>query len=263
MPSIRIGETELSVVKENVYKIETSKLILDSINDNMEQHNIDVNLNIHTSSVAKRRSHPHTHTHTHGNIEAEIKASSIIPLTKFLLKKENKQGVTFDVILHFIGNIGNQLTFLKNQGFSIPFFSLEDIIVIDEIVFAFVNNDKVFKIENDGVSGRRNIITIDYPIIYDAHTSFIPPNIGFHDSSNSSSNSQRARDLDMKLPIKVHFSAAFYSLAQICIYVFLRKKIKDQEDYEKEASPFIYTSLYWCLKRCLDKDENRRILLYV
>lgn len=36
MPSIRIGETELSVVKENVYKIETSKLILDSINDNME-----------------------------------------------------------------------------------------------------------------------------------------------------------------------------------------------------------------------------------
>jgi hypothetical protein len=133
--------------------------------------------------------------------------------------------------------------------------------VIDEIVFAFVNNDKVFKIENDGVSGRRNIITIDYPIIYDAHTSFIPPNIGFHDSSNSSSNSQRARD--MKLPIKVHFSAAFYSLAQICVYVFLRKKIKDQEDYEKEASPFIYTSLYWCLKRCLDKDENRRILLYV
>ena len=256
MPSIRIGETELSVVKENVYKIETSKLILDSINDNMEQHNIDVNLNIHTSSMAKRKSYPHTHTH--GNIEAEIKASSIIPLTKFLLKKENKQGVSFDVILHFIGNIGNQLTFLKNQGFSIPFFSLEDIIVIDEIVFAFVNNDKVFKIENDGVSGRRNIITIDYPIIYDAHTSFIPPNIGFRDSS---SNSQRERD--MKLPIQVHFSAAFYSLAQICIYVFLRKKIKDQEDYEKEASPFIYTSLYWCLKRCLDKDENRRILLYV
>ena len=252
MPSIRIGETELSVVKENVYKIETSKLILDSINDNMEQHNIDINLNIHTSSTAKK-------SHPRGNIEAEIKASSIMPLTKFLLKKENKQSVSFDVILHFIGNIGNQLTFLKNQGFSIPFFSLEDIIVIDEIVFAFVNNDKVFKIENDGVSGRRNIITIDYPIIYDAHTSFIPPNIGFRDSS--SSNSQRARD--MKLPINVHFSAAFYSLAQICIYVFLRKKIKDQEDYEKEASPFIYTSLYWCLKRCLDKDENRRILLYV
>ena len=251
MPSIRIGETELSLVKENLYKLETSKLILDSINDNMEQHNIDINLSIHTSSSAKK-----SYQHTHSNIEAEIKASSIMPLTNFLVKKENKQGVSFDIILHFIGNIGNQLTFMKNQGFSIPFFSLDDIIVIDEIVFAFVNNDKVFKIENDSISGLRNIITIDYPIIYDAQTSFIPPNIGFRDSNCEG-------DLDMKLPINVHFSAAFYSLAQICVYVFLRKKIKDQDDYEKEAFPFIYTSLYWCLKRCLDKDESRRILLYV
>ena len=106
--SIRIGETKLSLVKENVYKIETNKLILDSITDNMEQHNIDINVSIHTSGVAKKRAH------THSNIEAEIKASSVMPLTKFLLKKENKQGVSFDVILHFIGNIGNQLTFLKN-----------------------------------------------------------------------------------------------------------------------------------------------------
>ncbi len=254
MPSFKIGETELSLVKENVYKIETSKLILDSINDNMEQHNIDVNLNVHTSSnITRKKAHSHSLI---SNIEAEIKASSIMPLTKFLLKKENKQGVSFDVILHFIGNIGNQLTFLKNEGFSIPFFSLEDIIVIDEIVFAFVNNEKVFKIENDSVSGRRNIITVDYPIIYDEHTSFIPPNIGFRGSHSK-------HEQDMKLPIHIHFSSAFYSLAQICIYVFLRKKIKDQADYEKEASPFIYTSLYWCLKRCLDKDENRRILLYV
>ena len=260
MPSsIRIGETELSLVKENVYKIETSKLILDSITDNIEQHNIDVNVSIHTSTSMKKKAH----THAHGNIEAEIKASSVMSLTKFLLKKENKHGVSFDIILHFIGNIGNQLTFLKNQGFSIPFFSLEDIIVIDEIVFAFVNNDKVFKIENDSVSRQSNTITIDYPILYDAHTSFIPPNIGFRDSYRSEHSEHGSRDHEMKLPIHIHFSAAFYSLAQICVYVFLRKKIKTEEEYEKEASPFIYTSLYWCLKRCLDKDENRRILLYV
>ena len=117
MPSsIRIGETELSLVKENVYKIETSKLILDSITDNIEQHNIDVNVSIHTSTSMKKRAHAHAHAHAHGNIEAEIKASSVMSLTKFLLKKENKHGVSFDIILHFIGNIGNQLTFLKNQG---------------------------------------------------------------------------------------------------------------------------------------------------
>ena len=246
MPSIRIGETELSLVKENVYKIETSKLILDSMNDNMEQHNIDINVSIHSVNNIRKKADSTTR-----NIEAEIKASSIMPLTKFLLKKGNTQGVSYDVILHFIGNIGNQLTFLKNQGFSIPFFSLEDIVVIDEIVFAFVNNDKVFKIEKNDASGRNNTITIDYPIVYDADTSFIPPNIGFKDSYSELDNVE-----DMKLPIHIHFSSAFYSLAQLCTYVFLRKKIKDEEDYEKESSPFIYTSLYWCLKRCLDKDEN-------
>ena len=113
------------------------------------------------------------------------------------------------------------------------------------------------------MSRQSNTITIDYPILYDAHTSFIPPNIGFRDSYRSEHSEHGSRGHEMKLPIHIHFSAAFYSLAQICVYVFLRKKIKTEEEYEKEASPFIYTSLYWCLKRCLDKDENRRILLYV
>ena len=246
--SLKIGETELSLIKENVYKIETNKIILDSIRDNMEQHNIDMNTSIHKSVTYKR-------SRAHSISEAEIKASSIISLSKFLNKKENKRGLSFDIMLHFIGNIGNQLTFLKNEGFSIPFFSLEDIIVINETVFAFVNNEKVFKIEKDEISSRTNIITIDYPLMYNPTTSFIPPNIGFEDSHRS--------PREMKLPIHIHFSSAFYSLAQLCMYMFLRKKIKDEEDYDKEASPFIYTSLYWCLKRCLDKDENRRILLYV
>jgi hypothetical protein len=181
-----------------------------------------------------------------------------MPLTKFLLTKENKNGVSFDIILHFIGNIGNQLTFLKNRGYSIPFFSLEDIIVLNGIVFAFVNNDKVFKIE-------RSKITIDYPILYDASSSFIPPNIGFHHNKDDGDDGDDGDgdSHEMKLPMYIHFSSAYYSLAQMCMYVFLRKNIKNEEDYNKEASPFIYTSLYWCLKRCLDKDENRRILLYV
>jgi hypothetical protein len=76
----------------------------------------------------------------------KFNAESVMPLKTFINKNSNKKGTDYNVILHFIGNIGNQLTFMKNQGFSIPFFSLDDIIVIDEIVFAFVNNDKVFKI---------------------------------------------------------------------------------------------------------------------
>jgi hypothetical protein len=259
---MKIGDTEISLVKENVFKVETSKLILDSINDNMERNNINVNMSTSTStstSTKNRKTRIYNSVGNNvGNIEAEIRASSVMPLTKFLLTKENKNGVSFDIILHFIGNIGNQLTFLKNRGYSIPFFSLEDIIVLNGIVFAFVNNDKVFKIE-------RSKITIDYPILYDASSSFIPPNIGFHHNKDDGDDGDDGDgdSHEMKLPMYIHFSSAYYSLAQMCMYVFLRKNIKNEEDYNKEASPFIYTSLYWCLKRCLDKDENRRILLYV
>ena len=66
-----------------------------------------------------------------------------------------------------------------------------------------------------------------------------------------------------KIPIDIYFSTIYYSLAQICVYIFLREIITDEKDFDKVSGPFIYTPLYWCLKRCLDKDENKRILLYV
>jgi hypothetical protein len=66
-----------------------------------------------------------------------------------------------------------------------------------------------------------------------------------------------------KLPIIIHYSWGFYSLAQLCIFIFLKKRIKDETDYQEVAGPFIYTPLYWCLKRCLDKNNSKRILLYI
>jgi hypothetical protein len=177
----------------------------------------------------------------------KFNAESVMPLTTFINKQSNKKGTDYNVILHFIGNIGNQLTFLRNQGYSIPFFSLEDFIVIDNTIFSFMNDDKIFKIDDE-----TKYITLDYPIQYNKNNSFIPPHIalGLDDEPD-------------KIPMDIYFSSIYYSLAQLCVYIFLRKQIKDEEDYDKISGPFIYTSLYWCLKRCLDKDENKRILLYV
>jgi hypothetical protein len=177
----------------------------------------------------------------------EFNAKSVMPLATFLNKNSNKHGVDYNVILHFIGNIGNQLTFLRRKGYSIPFFSLEDFIVIDNSIFSFMNDDKIFKIDDETKN-----ITVDYPLKYNKNNSFIPPHVmmGLSDTSD-------------KIPTDIYFSSIYYSLAQICVYIFLREKIKDEEDYDKISGPFIYTSLYWCLKRCLDKDEYKRILLYV
>jgi hypothetical protein len=239
--SYKIGKTEILFIRENTFGMDSTNLILDSIHDNMIQ--------IHSKYIKKiPQSHPVKKTNVSSSItKIEFHATSVMPLSKFLNKKENKHGLHFNTMLHFIGNIGNQLTHFKNNGYSIPFFSLDDIIVIDEVIFAFINTDKIFKIDTKN----NNNITIDYPISYDAFNSFIPPGIGFDNPKES------------KLPIDVHFSSAHYSLAQLCIFIFLKQKIKNEADYDEVSGSFIYTSFYWCLKRCLDKDENKRILLYV
>jgi len=262
--SLRVGKTEVELLKENTYSIRTNDYIIDSLHENIEI--------LHKKHVKKTTSKKPSIT------EIEINASSVMPLQYFLNKPSNRKGVGYDIILHFIGNIGNQLTFLKNKGYAIPFISLEDIIVIDEIIFAFINNDKVFRIDNDvegeleegrvddeiDVDDERNErnkensenIVIDFPIKFNNKSSFIPPMIKKYFGFGSNDSSQ-------KIPIIIHHSWGFYSLAQLCIFIFLRKRIEDETDYQEVAGPFIYTPLYWCLKRCLDKNNSKRILLYI
>jgi hypothetical protein len=246
--TLKIGSTKISLLKENAYVIEASSLLLDSINENMtheSEHRKKINMSIISDVPSK--TNKKTKKALYEKIKLKFNAQSVMPLKTFINKQSNKKGTDYNVILHFIGNIGNQLTFLRNNGYSIPFFSLEDFIVIDNTIFSFMNDDKIFKIDSE-----TNNITLDYPIQYNKNNSFIPPHveIGLDDQPD-------------KIPVDIYFSSIYYSLAQLCVYVFLRKQIKDEEDYDKISGPFIYTSLYWCLKRCLDKDENKRILLYV
>ena len=255
--SLRIGKTEIGLLKENTYNIRTNDYIIESLRENIEI--------LHSKHIKK--------TPLHSATQIEINASSVMPLQTFLSKASNQKGVSYDIILHFIGNIGNQLTFLKKKGYAVPFISLEDIIVIDGIIFAFVNDDKVFRIEDvgggedgedeeDGGDERnernkenpQNII-IDFPIKFNKKNSFIPPMIKKYFGSGD--------DKIKKLPIIIHHSWGLYSLAQLCVFIFLRKSITNVTDYEDVAGPFIYTPLYWCLKRCLDKNNSKRILLYI
>ena len=253
--SLRVGKTEVELLKENTYIIRTNDYIIKSLHENIEI--------LHKKYIKKTNSKKPSIT------EIEFNAFSVMPLQSFLNKSANQKGVSYDILLHFLGNIGNQLTFLKKKGYAIPFISLEDIIVIDDIIFAFVNDDKVFKIEdgegpeddNDERNERNeskslNII-IDFPLKFNKKNSFIPPTIKKYFDSSSNLGSSH------KLPIIIHHSWGFYSLAQLCIFIFLKKRIVDDIEYQDIAGPFIYTPLYWCLKRCLDKNNSKRILLYI
>ena len=255
--SLRIGKTEIELLKENTYSIRTNDYIIDSLRENIE-----ILHSKHIKNINNIKKIPlYNASPSHSTTEIELNASSVMPLQTFLNKASSQKGVGYDAILHFIGNIGNQLTFLKKKGYAVPFISLEDIIVIDGIIFAFVNDDKVFRIEDvdgdedDGDNRNFQNIIIDFPIKFNKKNSFIPPMIKKYFGSGD--------DKGKKLPIIIHHSWGFYSLAQLCIFIFLKKRINDVTDYEDVAGVFIYTPLYWCLKRCLDKNNSKRILLYI
>lgn len=239
-PDLKIGNTKIFLMKESYFCIEASKLIIDSIHESLT-YEIK---NIKTKPIQKSNKQPLKQKIQQ---KIEFKADSIMPLTKFLEKGVNKHGTDYNTILHFIGNIGNQVTFLQTRDFSIPFFSLEDFIVINHSIFCFMNDSKLFKIDKQTKN-----ITIDYPISYHKNNSFIPPNVPIGKENKND-----------EIPTEIYFSTIYYSLAQICVYLFVKEKVTNQEDFDKVSGPFVYTPLYWCIKRCLDKDENKRILLYV
>ena len=135
--TLKIGNTKISLLKENSYMIESTGLLLDSINENMthshehshehikgQQRDKRVNMSLVSDVPSKSKITKKTKKSLYDKIKIKFNAESVMPLTTFINKQSNKKGTDYNVILHFIGNIGNQLTFLRNQGYSIPFFSL-------------------------------------------------------------------------------------------------------------------------------------------
>jgi len=176
-------------------------------------------------------------------IKKSFKANTVYNLKHYMTNKENKKGIDYMNVLKFLENIGSQMLYLNSLDKSIIFYSLEDIIVIDDEYFIFINNDKLFTINKETKN-----ITIDTPLQFKDQSSFIPPDI---------------KDISV-IPFEVFYTSGFSSLSMLCIYLFLAIKIEgSEEDFERVSNPFIYTQLYFCLKRCIKNNPKDRVLCYV
>ena len=200
----RIGQTIVKKIGENEYQINAKTEILDSLNlkffDNIK--NISI-----------------------GSIGFSFKADTVQTLPQLLSYKKN---ITYEQSLKMIQDLGNQLISLERRGKTIAFYSLDDVIVIDDMEFIFINSDKIF--EMDG-----NWIYINIPLSLDM--AFLPPEL-----------------IDKKiLPIKLDYRAAYYSLSALSIYAFFHTAITEKNKDEL-LNPIIYTSFYWFLLRCLEKN---------
>ena len=217
----------------------------------------------------------------------KFKALKAVPLKSFIedMHSQSMMGAAYTLTLKLLADIGTQLERIRAEhGLIIPFLSLEDIIVIErrnkhnnqyknkgshddnhgrlesetesetesdtesesesEYVFIFMNAEKLVPAPN------KKELIVDIPLKVNKHTSFLPAEL--------------PESALRRLPMRVTTTSWQYSLSALCIYALLQHKFKNgEDDIERVGRPFLHTSLYFCLKRCLKPDPEERVLLYV
>jgi len=166
------------------------------------------------------------------NITVTFRASSVQTLHEFLAHKEKR--ITYNEALQFFLNMKAQLEALEKQNITIATFDLEDIIVINDIQFFYINQDKIaHKINPDQFE-------LLHPI---PKNTFSPPEL------------KKAG-----LPAILPFQTSFYSMAAVITFCLTNDP---QHNYEKALESIAQTPLYWALMRCLEKNPQDRFLLMI
>jgi hypothetical protein len=167
------------------------------------------------------------------NRKFTIKADSIKPLKLFL--KERKGKISYEDGMQFLFDIGNQIQTLERFSLGIPFIKIEDIIVIDNRHFFYLDDSKVLDI---------NRITIDIEEPYKISMFFSPE---FKNIKG--------------LPAEISYKTSYYSLASLIVFCMFNAHVEvGNKDILK---PIYTTKLYWALDRMLQDDPKDRFYLII
>lgn len=163
-----------------------------------------------------------------------VEAESVMPLKK-LLKKHDKK-LPYHMCMELLFNIGNQIQTLESLDIGIAFIDLDDIIVINETTFLFINDKKIMNIKN-------NQIVIDTPL---KKNMFFSPEL----------------KLIKKLPTKISYKSSFFSLGLIIAFCYFNFNL-DGKEIKKKLRPIMTTKLYWALLRLLEQNPRDRYYLII
>jgi hypothetical protein len=123
-----------------------------------------------------------------------------------------------------------------------------------DYTFIFVNAEKLMRQQQqqqrESSKSDKKELVVDVPLKVNKHTSFLPVEL--------------PESALKRLPMRLTTTSWCYSLSALCIYALLQHKFKNgEDDIERVGRPFLHTSLYFCLKRCLKSDPEERVLLYI
>jgi hypothetical protein len=164
-------------------------------------------------------------------------AESVEPLTALALKNN---------VTQMIMSLSKQLEYFNDNNLAFYGFDKDDIIVINDTLFLIVNN-KYSK-------------TLDKERTLTFYGPFSKP---FFSSPEL---------IDLKcLPAKINYQTSYYSLGALIIYYLFNSHLnfrnfiglKRESLNDKVFESILNTKLYWFLKRCLNDNPKKRILLYL
>ena len=137
----------------------------------------------------------------------------------------------------FIYDIGSQLMFLKENRLGVKYISHKDIVIINSNIFLFINPNMLFELLNKKhVKMSKLINSYEYGIVeknsVDLNSKIAPEFMGDYDY--------------------IYYTCSFYSFAELF-----------QEIFNLDVEDLVATSVYYFLKRCLEKKPENRIYIYI
>jgi hypothetical protein len=158
-------------------------------------------------------------------------------------EEEKEPYILYDQSIQIISCLTKQQLFLENNGHGFFNITLNDIIVIDDHLFIYINPTfiKPFSTESYGQ--------------FHFYSPFI--------RNKYSSPELLAID---KLPASVSYKTFYYSLGALitssCLFSGINNGINTNIDWLLILQPIIHTKLYWFLVRCLSNNyESRHLCL--
>lgn len=165
-------------------------------------------------------------------------AETVISLKEYLLS----QIMSHSNCVKMIDDLTKQMFILKNIGYSFYGFDIDDILIVDNI-FIFCSSEYLLPIIEDDI--------IFYSPIKPPY--FTSPEI-----------------LKLtNLPSEINYKCSYYGLGILIVFCLLDKyllvgnEIKSVEDIEYILAPLYNTKIYWFIKRCLNENIDKRILLLI
>lgn len=164
-----------------------------------------------------------------------------------LYKLNGSKSFPYTISLKMTYYMAKQLNYLITEEEKCFYeFNPKYIMVIDGSKFIYLSNSHLLELEENHIQIMRPFVLNNT----EGNIDFVSPEF-----------------LEIKeLPYKLHYKTIFYSLGYLLIYSLTNELITNTtniEEIEKLLKPIKETKLYWLIKRCLEREAEKRILLLV